>query len=294
MERLTRRWIPAVLTALTLLLGGLPTGFARAAGTIDCGAATPTSGGAAVAGATPTIAEPVAFPDGGGPLTVFAAASLTDAFNEMKTDLEAAHPGLTLTFSFAGSQTLVTQLQQGASADVLATANTSQMQAAQKNGNVAGDPVIFATNALVIVVPTANPGGVATAEDLAKPGLKLVLAQESVPVGNYSRKAICAMGGQAFADKVAANIVSEEEDVREVLAKVQLGEADAGIVYHTDALAGGDKVAKVDVPAAANQIAKYPVAAVKGGNAALADAFIAYLLGPDGQKILAKYEFLAP
>lgn len=293
MARLTRRSTVAALAGLPFWAGGWSGGSTRAAGTIDCGATTTSAGGRAAA-ATPVAMRAARFPATGGTLTVFAAASLTDAFTEMKHDLEASHPSLTVTLSFGGSQLLVTQIQQGARADILATANLSTMQAAEASGNLVGEPVAFAANSLTIVVPAANPGDVASEQDLAKPGLKLVLAQAAVPVGAYSRQAVCAYGGQAFADKVAANLVSEEEDVREVLAKVQLGEADAGIVYQTDALAGGDKVDEVDIAAGANQLAAYPVAAVKGGNDALAAAFIAYLLGPDGRDVLQRHGFQAP
>jgi molybdate transport system substrate-binding protein len=242
--------------------------------------------------ATPTTAA-ATFPAGGGQLTVFAAASLTDAFGQMKTDLEAAHPGLAITYNFAGSQTLVTQLQQGARADVFASANTAQMKAAQQNGSIAGAPEPFAHNKLVIVTPQANPAGVASPADLARPGLKLVLALPSVPAGAYARQAICQMGqnpatyGADFAAKVSANVVSQEEDVREVLTKVQLGEADAGVVYVSDAFTVKGKVTQVAIPDAVNPTATYPIASVAGGNQDLAAAFIAYVLSPQGQKTLA-------
>jgi molybdate transport system substrate-binding protein len=246
-------------------------------------------------------ASPVAtaaFPANGGQLTVFAAASLTDAFGKMKRDLEAAHPGLTITYNFAGSQTLATQLQQGAHADVFASANTTQMKAAQKNGSIASAPVPFVHNKLVIVTPQANPAGVTTSADLAKPGLKLVLALPAVPAGQYARQSICQMGAAAatygadFVSRVSANVVSQEEDVREVLTKVQLGEADAGVVYVSDAFTVKDKINQVAIPDAVNPTATYPIAAVTGGNQDLAAAFIAYVLGPDGQKTLADYGFV--
>jgi molybdate transport system substrate-binding protein len=238
-----------------------------------------------------------AFPEGGGDLTVFAAASLTEAFGEIKTDLEAAHPGLAITYNFAGSQALVTQLGEGAEADIFASANNTQMQAAQDKDLLSGDPVTFVENELVIVTPPDNPAGIDSPDDLGTPGLRLVLAQADVPVGRYAREAVCGMGrdsatfGADFVGRVASNVVSEEEDVRDVLAKVQLGEADAGVVYVSDAFAGGDQVQQVEIPADFNILATYPISTVTGGDEVLGDAFIAYVLSDDGQATLADYGF---
>ncbi len=306
MARMMTRRCLGRFVALTLMLSaGLGGGFvqhgaAAAQGTIDCAApATP-----AASPATPPVASPsgpgtspAAFPDGGGDLTVFAAASLTDAFGEIKNDLEAAHPGLTVTYNFAGSQALVTQLREGAKADVFASANATQMKAARTNGAIEGEPVSFVRNRLTIVVPKGNPADVQSAADLGKDGLKLVLAQADVPAGKYAREAVCTMGqdtatyGQGFADRVAGNVVSEEEDVRAVLTKVELGEADAGVVYVSDAKSAGDKAETVEIPNDVNVVATYPIAAVRGGQTELADAFIAYVLGPDGQATLGRYGF---
>ncbi|HET7092765.1 MAG TPA: molybdate ABC transporter substrate-binding protein, partial [Thermomicrobiales bacterium] len=269
---------------------------------IDCAAGSPAAAtAAATAAAARTVASPAAaaaaFPAAGGQMTVFAAASLTDAFGKMKTDLEAAHPGLTITYNFAGSQTLATQLEQGAHADVYASANDVQMQAAQADGSIVGAPAPFVRNKLVIVTPLANPAGIAAPADLAKPGLKLVLALPAVPAGNYARQAICRMSadsaayGANFASKVSANVVSQEEDVRAVLTKVQLGEADAGIVYVSDAFTVKDKVGRIAIPDDVNPTATYPIAAVTGGNQDLAAAFIGYVLSPQGQRTLADYGF---
>jgi molybdate transport system substrate-binding protein len=249
--------------------------------------------------ATPIALADVAFPDDGGTLTVFAAASLTDAFGEFETMLEDAHPGLDIVIETGGSQTLVTQLQEGAEADVLATANTSTMQTALDDGLVTGNPAFFTGNRLVIVTPADNPAGIASLEDLAKDGVKLVVANESVPAGMYARQALCNFdaGGSApdgFIDQVSGNIVSEEEDVRNVLAKVQLGEADAGIVYASDAVASeraGTPLNVIEFPADVVTNAVYPIAAVAGGNTELAEAFIAAILSPEGQAILAEYGF---
>ncbi len=257
-------------------------------------AASPAAGDAAEA--SPAAAA-VAFPEGGGDLTVFTAASLTDAFTQMATELEAAHPGLAFTFNFAGSQALATQLAEGAEADVFASANNAQVQVAIDNGNIAGDPVTFVRNRLAIVTPAANPAGIDSPDDLGQPDLLLVLAQAEVPVGRYSRESVCLMAadtatyGEDFVERVAGNVVSEEEDVRDVLAKVELGEADAGIVYVSDAAIAGDEVQLIDIPDDVNILASYPIAPVAGGDEALAAAFIAYLLSDEGQAILTDFGF---
>ena len=249
--------------------------------------------------ATSAAIAKVAFPEAGGELTVFAAASLTDAFAEIVTNLEAANPGLDITVETGGSQSLVTQLQEGAQADVLATANNSTMTTTIESGLISGEPQTFTGNRLVIVTPVDNPAGIASLDDLANDGVKLVVANESVPAGNYARQALCAYGDtdaapEGFVEAVSGNIVSEEEDVRNVLAKVQLGEADAGIVYASDAVASelaGQSLNVIEFPAGVPVKATYPIAAVDGGNADLANAFIAAILSPEGQEVLAKYGF---
>jgi molybdate transport system substrate-binding protein len=287
-----------VLTAL-LISEGTSVHPARAQG-IECGDIVPVaSPPASGVPASPAAAAEAPFPESGGELTVFAASSLTEAFDQIATDLEAANPGLTITYNFAGSQTLVAQLAEGAEADVFASANMTQMSAAQDEGVIAGEPATFARNRLAIVVPFDNPAGISAPADLSKDGLKLVLAAPDVPVGQYARESICRMGadtdtyGEGFVDAVAGNLVSEEENVRAVLAKVQLGEADAGIVYSSDVSAEmADDVSTIEIPEAVNVIAGYPIAAVEGGDAALASAFIAYVLGPDGQATLTEFGFL--
>lgn len=291
--RSTRRTsIAAALGLLLSLAGGLAGAGAATTVSFACEPAQP-------AAATPSgIAMPVAppsdlsmFPDASGSLTVFAAASLADAFTRIGDDLEAAHPGLDITFNFAGSQSLVTQLASGARADVVALASASHATAASEEGLVAGEPVLFARNHLAVVVPAANPGSIDDARDLANDGIKVVLALPEVPAGAYARAAICAMGDRAFVDAVAANVVSEEEDVRGVLAKVELGEADAGIVYRTDALAGGDAVRAIPLPETADPAVAYPIAPVKDGDAAIAGAFIDYVRSDEGQATLADFGF---
>jgi molybdate transport system substrate-binding protein len=258
----------------------------------------PTAVDATPAG-TPVAAEPapVAFPAEGGDLIVFAAASLTDAFEAIEQELEAATPSLSITYNFGGSQALVTQLEEGAQADVFASANASQMDAAIAANLVGSEPMPFVRNRLAIVTPVGNPAGIESAADLGKEGILLVLAQSEVPAGRYARDSVCLMAadtatyGPDLVARVAANVVSEEEDVRDVLAKVALAEADAGLVYVSDAVAAGDQVDVVDIPDAVNVIATYPVAVLAGGDEALGSAFVAYLLSEKGQALLERYGF---
>ena len=248
---------------------------------------------------TPVAAEhdPVAFPAEGGNLTVFAAASLTDAFEAIEQELEATTPNLSITYNFGGSQALVTQLEEGAQADVFASANAAQMDAAIAADLVGSEPLPFARNRLAIVTPAGNPAGIQTAADLGKEGILLVLAQPEVPAGRYARESVCLMAadtatyGSDLVARVAANVVSEEEDVRDVLAKVALGEADAGIVYVSDAVAAGDQVNVVDIPDAVNVIATYPVAVLAGADEALGSAFVAYFVSEEGEAVLERYGF---
>jgi molybdate transport system substrate-binding protein len=292
-----------ILALLLSLTGLIALGAARPvpvhAIAIECSPAATPAAGTSTAASTATVeASPASFPAGGGDLTVFAAASLTGAFGQVKADLEAAHPGLSISYNFAGSQALVTQLSEGAKADVFASAGNAQMDAATEKGVIDGEPTVFAQNRLAVVVPTDNPADLATAADLANDGVKLVLAQAAVPVGQYARQSICLMGadtatyGESFVDRVAVNVVSEEDNVKAVLAKVQLGEADAGIVYTTDVTADvAEDVDLIEIPSAVNVIATYPIAGVTGGNAELARAFIDYVLGPDGQAALHAFGF---
>jgi molybdate transport system substrate-binding protein len=231
-------------------------------------------------------------------LNVFAAASLTDAFTEIGKNFEAANPGVTVTFNFAGSQALRTQIEEGAPADIFASASGKEMDTTVAGKFVAdGTPKVFLNNKLVLILPADNPAGVTKLEDLAKPGLKLVLAAEEVPVGSYARQSLDLMNGSFgtdFKDKVLANVVSNEDNVKQVVFKVQLGEADAGIVYTSDAVAAPD-LKTVEIPAELNVIAKYPIAPlVKSANADLATAFVDYVMSTDGQAVLAKWGFAPP
>ncbi len=223
-----------------------------------------------------------------GELTVFAAASLTDAFKQMQVGQ--------VTFNFAGSQILRTQLSQGAKADVFASADTANMDGAIADGSIDGRPNIFAQNKLVVVTPSTG-GKVASLQDLAKQGVKVVIEQPSVPAGNYSRQALNKMSadstfGSDFAEKVLNNVVSQETDVKAVLSRIQLGEADAGMLYVSDAAsAQPGAIRTIAIPDQYNVIADYPVAVVRNApNPAGARAFVQYLLNPNGgQAVLQKY-----
>lgn len=231
-------------------------------------------------------------------LVVFAAASLTDAFTEIGEKFEREHPGVTVSFNFAGSQSLRTQIEEGAPADVFASANQTEMDALITGGQVAkGTPHVFLSNRLVVILPAANPAGLMTLEDLAKSGIKLVLAAEEVPVGRYTRDALEKMNGPfgaGFKEAVLANVVSNEDNVRQVVAKVQLGEADAGIVYTSDAVAASE-LETIEISTELNVVAEYPIATLtQSPGADLADAFIAYVLSADGQAVLQKWGFVSP
>jgi molybdate transport system substrate-binding protein len=220
-----------------------------------------------------------------GELTVFAAASLTAAFTEIGEQFTAANGGTKVTFNFAGSQALATQIQQAAPADVFASADTANMD---KVTDLVGTPQNFASNQLQVVVEQGNPKGVQGLDDLANPDLKVVLAAPEVPAGKYAAEAL------AKAD-VTVKPVSEEDNVKAVVTKVSLGEADAGIVYVTDVTAGGDKVEGVDISEELNVLATYPIATVKASqHADQAQAFMDLVLSAEGQQVLKQYGFLPP
>ena len=233
-------------------------------------------------------------------LNVFAAASLTDAFGAIGKNFEAANPGVKVVFNFAGSQQLAQQLAQGAPADVFASANQKQIDDVARSGRIVGSAAqTFARNRLVVIYPKDNPAGLKGLSDLAKPGLKLDLAAKEVPVGQYALDFLDKASkdpafGPSFKDAVIKNVISYEENVRAVLNKVTLGEADAGIVYSSDiALDAAGKVGRIDIPDNLNTIAVYPIAPVKDSkNAALAQKFVDYVLAPDGQAILERYGFI--
>lgn len=259
---------------------------------VACGGApgaptsTPT---AAVASATPSAtATPTAIPVT-GKVSVFAASSLTDVFKAIAADFQKANPGVTVEFNFGASSALATQIDQAAPVDVFASADTANMTKLADKGLIDGAPQTFAKNLPVIVVPAANKAGIASAKDLAKPGTKLVLAGPDVPIGNYARQIIDKLAaaadyGAPYKDATLKNLVSNEQNVRAVLTKIELGEADAGIVYKTDALVSKEKVKTVAIPDASNVIAIYPIGVVKSTkNKDAAAAFIKFVTGPQGQ-----------
>jgi molybdate transport system substrate-binding protein len=270
------------------LLAGLLTCAALFAAA--CGDDTTTPDPAADASATAALLT--------GSITVFAAASLTDAFNEIAAEFKKANPGVEITFNFAGSSALRTQLEQGARADVFASADSVQMNNAKQSGVVAGEEKVFVRNSLTIITPANNTGGVNALADLKKPGLKLVLAAPEVPAGGYARQMLTKADadpayGAGFADAVLKNLVSNESNVKQVVAKVELGEADAGIVYGSDVTPSvAPKLKTVVVPASVNVIAEYPIALTKDArNVRSAQAFIDYVSGSAAQAILKKWGF---
>ncbi|MEA2644749.1 MAG: molybdate transport system substrate-binding protein, partial [Chloroflexota bacterium] len=222
----------------------------------------------------------------GGTASVFAAASLTDSFKALGTAFQTAHSGTQIQFNFAGTPTLVTQIEQGASADVFASADTTNMDKLTADGFTSGTSQVFAHNKLEIVVAAGNPKRITGLADLAKPGVIYVTEAATVPAGKYALQILSSAG-------VKVSPKSLETDVKSVVGKIELGEADAGIVYTTDVKAAGSKVTGVAIPDSVNVIATYPIVAVKGTkNSALASAFIAYVLSTDGQATLQSFGFL--
>jgi molybdate transport system substrate-binding protein len=234
-------------------------------------------------------------------LTVFAAASLTDAFSEIGQNFSAEHPGVAITFNFAGSQQLAQQLGQGAPADLFASANNSQMDVAilEAGRVVGGAQRAFAQNRLVVIYPADNPAGITQLQDLTKAGVKFILAAKEVPVGQYSLDFMDKASqepafGATFKDDVLKNVVSYEENVRSVLTKISLGEGDAGIVYASDISGeGAARVGRLDIPDHLNTIASYPIAVISDSAYPIqAKAFMEYTLSPAAQEVLAKYGFI--
>jgi molybdate transport system substrate-binding protein len=222
-----------------------------------------------------------------GTITVFAASSLTAAYTAIGKDFEKAYPGSMIKLSFGGSSTLAAQIQQGAIGDIFASADQPNMQKTVDAGLVAESPSIFAHNRLEIVVEAGNPKRITGLSDLGHSGLIVVLCAPAVPCGRYAAQALQKAG-------VTVKPASQETDVKAVVSKVALGEADAGIVYVTDVKAAGAGVQGVEIPLSLNAVADYPVAILKDSqNVPLAKAFVSYLLGA-GQPILARYGFTSP
>jgi molybdate transport system substrate-binding protein len=223
-----------------------------------------------------------------GDLTIFAGSSLVDAFHAIADEMKKSNPGAHLTFNFGSSSTLATQITNGAPADVFASADATNMQKIVDAHLVDGVPMAFASNRLGIAVAAGNPKQIAGLGDLARPDVVLVLAAPTVPAGRYALEALTKAG-------VTAKPMSQEVDVRAVLNKVSLGEADAGVVYVTDLKSTSGRVTGVDIPEPQQVVARYPIAVVKDSkNAQLAWRFVDYLDSPAGQNILAEFGFSKP
>jgi len=222
-----------------------------------------------------------------GDITVFAAASLTDAFTELGTTFESENPDASVEFNFGASSALREQILAGAPADVFASANPSNMDQVV-DGGAANGPEEFVTNLLEIAVPAGNEAGVTGLDDFANPDLLIGLCAEEVPCGEFGREALAKAG-------ITPSMDTNEPDVRSLLTKIEAGDLDAGIVYVTDVMAAGDAVEGVDIPADENVIATYPIAALTdAANAEVAGAFVDFVLSNEGQEILQSYGFDAP
>ncbi|MEE6258905.1 molybdate ABC transporter substrate-binding protein [Plantactinospora sonchi] len=223
-----------------------------------------------------------------GPVTVFAAASLTETFTQLGKDFEAASPGVRVTFSFAGSSALATQINQGAPADVFASAAPANMRTVTDAGNGDGTPATLVRNQLVIAVPKGNPAGVTGLADLTRPDVKAALCAEQVPCGAAAKQALDTAG-------VKLTPVTLEQDVKAALAKVKLGEVDAALVYRTDARAAAADVDGIEFPESAGAVNDYPIVVLKDApNRPAARAFVAYVLSDTARGVLTAAGFQAP
>jgi len=277
--------LPKVLRTLSLLI-------ALCLLLVACGGSTSTTPSSPAATAAATTPATVT-------LNVFAAASLTESFTAIAAQYQQMHPDIAIKINFAGSQILEQQIANGAPADIFASADLANMMKASTAGLV-GDSQIFVKNRLVVIIPVGNPGKINTLHDLANKGIKIDIEAAAVPAGKYSRQALANMAkspdyGPAYESAVLANIVSQEDNVKAVVTKVQLGEADAGFVYRTDVTdAVASKLTVIPIPDPFNVIAEYPIAVVKNSaHASDAQAFIQYILSPDGQAILTKFHFIS-
>ena len=255
-----------------------------------CGSSSSASGKPGTALTTDPTVIPGSAPAAGaaGTIVVSAASSLTGTFTAIAKAFEAAHPGSKVTLNFAGSDALAAQITGGAGVDVFAAASPKTMATVTDAKDGIGAPLNFVRNELEIAAPPSNPKKIATLADTTKSGVKLVLCAAAVPCGAAATKAYAAA-------KLTAKPVSLEQDVKSVLTKIELNEADAGIVYETDVKAAGSKVTGIPFPEAAQAIATYPIVGVTTGkNPAGGAAFIAYVLSPAGQAVLQAAGFLKP
>ncbi|MGH2557273.1 MAG: molybdate ABC transporter substrate-binding protein [Actinomycetota bacterium] len=272
---MTRRWTGPNHSPLIPVLAAL-----LVLGATACAGSTPTGGAGGTGGSAVHDRD----------LTVSAAASLTSPFTEIGKSFEQRNRGVKVSFSFGPSDGMATQINEGAPVDVFASASAKWMDAVQLEGPGVTGRADFARNKLAVIVPAENPAGIGKLEDLSRNRVKLVLAADGVPAGDYARE-IFANGG--IADAAQANVVSNEEDVKAVVTKVLSGDADAGIAYVTDVAPNlADRITVITIPDHVNVIATYPIAVVAGSQEAdLAQRFVQYVLG-EGQAILAEYGFL--
>jgi molybdate transport system substrate-binding protein len=282
------------LVSLILALGALAVACSSSGASLS-----PTSQSTTSPASTAPSAVVSASPAAGGELTIYGAASLKGALDKAKAAYEAAHPGTTLTISTDSSAALETKIEQAAPVDAFLSADTANPKKLVDKGLAIGDPVDFAGNKLTIIVPANNPAGIRTPADLARPGVKVIAAGDDVPITKYATQLVANLAKLTgyptdFAAAYAANVASKEDNVKAVVAKIELGEGDAGIVYVSDAKAS-TKVATVDVPDSANVPATYAGVVVKASrDPASATAFLDWFAGPDGQAILGRFGFLPP
>jgi molybdate transport system substrate-binding protein len=282
---------PVALVALIAVGASAPVGAqspAASAVTLPTCSAIAESPAAAPATSAAPMASPASSSAAGAELTVFGAASLKGAFEAFAPEL-TADTGITPLYSFDASSALRTQIEQGAPADVFASADTANVVTLVESG-AATDPTVFACNQLTIIVPADNPAGITSAQDLGRAGVRVIAAGDEVPITKYATQLVANLG---ITDAYAANVVSKEDNVAAVRSKIELGEGDAGIVYVTDAIASGDKVQQVAVPSDANVPATYAAAIVADTDQPEdSAAFLGWLTGPEGQAGLASFGFL--
>ena len=277
------RKTPRLLITTVALLGFI--GASCGSNDANSATTTPTTIAATLA---PTTAASTTVPAASGDVVVFAASSLTEAFTAMGEAFKVKNPDANVKFNFAGSGDLVTQITEGAPADVFVSADDSNMTKLTDAGENAGDPVAIAKNTFQIIVEKGNPKKIATVADLANPNLIVVLCADTVPCGKGAAKVLANAG-------VTVTAKSLEEKVKGVVTKVAAGEADAGIVFVTDVNAAADSADGVEIPADINVISNYPIVVTKAApNPGAAQAFVDFVASDAGQAILAKYGFLAP
>ena len=228
-------------------------------------------------------------------LTVYAASSLTDAFGELKANFEEENPGSEVRLNFAGSSTLLTQLEQGAPADVFASADEAKMNNAVSDG-LAQAPHTFASNRLTIIVPAGNPAGIQSYRDLANPDITFVLAQDEVPVAQYAKESLTKANvvyGTNFSERVLSNVASREADVKAAANRVAVGDADATIVYTSDATPDlRERVETIEIPEELNVVASYPIAVIEDAQSPeLGQGWVDLVLSDEGQRVMEKWGF---